>query len=323
MAFTLASAIGNAKSVIKRGLQFDDYGCRLVFSNSTDVDFFETIAKIRAGRRIWSKIAKEQFKSKEPHACKFRIALRTSCPSLTRQEPINNIARITIGAMAAVFAGAQSIDLAGYDEAFGIPSEEAQRVNLGIHNIIAYESANALTADPLGGSYYLEWLTNEMEDRITNLLDEIDEMGGIYEAIEKRWFRKQFEEAVITRQKEIDEQRKILIGVNKFPVQRDKEIPLKLGKQYDVRREREATLKKYEKFKRLRNIEKVKKALLDLYNEAKRERNLIRPAVEAFKADATVGEVVGVAMEGLGSNYDSHFRLAKRPSFLEYRGGDK
>jgi methylmalonyl-CoA mutase N-terminal domain/subunit len=184
-----------------------------------------------------------------------------------------------------------------------------------MQHIIAHETDIPLTADPLGGSYFLEHLTNQMEEEIDKLLQKIDRMGGIDQALESGWMRREFDDAEQERQREIEEIRRIVVGVNEFIVPREQEIRIKIFEP-NVQKAREKALARFEKFKEKRNIERVKKSLLDLYGAAKRDENLVRYGIGAFKADATIGELMGVIRQGYGYSYDP-FNLIERPEFLQ------
>ena len=319
LACVLASAIAYCEDAINRGIDFDSFAPRMVFSMTCEIDFFETMCKLRAVRRMWAKIAKERFKAKKPESCKVRLASRTAGVSLTRQQPVNNITRIAYEALASVLGGANSIDLAGYDEAYVIPGFEAHLINLNIHHILAHETGAAITADPLGGSYYVEWLTNKLESEANKLLCQIEEMGGMYEALEKGWFENLFREGMIRWQREVTKGEKLLIGVNKYKVPEEQpELPMPAPVY--VHHLEEAAQRNLEKIKELReerDIGKTKEALERLYYEAKDNKNLIRPVIEACKADATIGEILGVIREAMGYSYD-HFDMVHRPAFLTY-----
>lgn len=316
LSLVLLSATAYCESAIERGLNFDDFAPRLVFSLTGEIDFFETVAKMRAVRRMWARIAKERFQAKNTNSCCVRIALRTAGDTLVAQQPVNNIARITIETMAGIFGGAQSLDSASLDEPFGIPTDEAVTISMNIQHIIAHESGIPLTPDPLGGSYYLEWLTNKLEEEANKLIREIEGMGGIYAAIESGWIDDLFEREKVERQREIEEKIRIIVGVNEYIILKEEEIPIP-HYRHDVQKARKETLAKLKKFKQDRNQEKTKESLLFLYEQAKRDENLIRPAIDAFKAEATIGEVIGMIREGQGYSYD-FFNMIQRPNFLKF-----
>ncbi|MFH1625572.1 MAG: methylmalonyl-CoA mutase family protein, partial [Pseudomonadota bacterium] len=313
MGFIIASVIEYCDAALKRGIDFRQLGSKITFSVSSEIDFFETIAKVRATRRIWARIAKERFGA-SPEFCKCLFAIRPAGDSLTAQQPINNIARIVIEALAGVFAGAQSLDLPGFDEPFGIPSEAAELINLDLQHIITHETGIPLAVDALGGSYYVESLTNTFDREIGELLREIEGMGGMYAALQKGWVEERVRKASIERQEEIEKKERIVVGVNEFQVPKEKEFKIPLYK-HDLRKAREEALAKLERLKEMRDTERVKIALVNLRENARKDVNLVRPSIEAFKASATIGEVTGMIREGMGYRYD-HFGAVERPSFL-------
>jgi methylmalonyl-CoA mutase N-terminal domain/subunit len=313
MAFIIASVIEYCDAALKRGVDFRQLGSKITFSVSSEIDFFETIAKVRATRRIWAGIARERYGASSEF-CKCLFAIRPAGDSLTAQQPINNISRIVIETLAGVFAGAQSLDLPGFDEPFGIPSEAAELINLDLQHIITYETGIPLAVDPLGGSYYVEWLTNTFDIEIKKLLNEIKEMGGMYTALSKGWVEEQVRKASIDRQEEIEKKKRIVVGINEFQLPKEKEFPIPLYK-HDLRDAREEAIAKLKRFREVRDTGGVKAALLNLRGDASGSKNLVRPAIEAFKAGATIGEVTGMIREGMGYSYD-HFGAVERPTFL-------
>lgn len=313
IAFILSSVIEYCGAATKRGVDFEKLGRRITFSISSEIDFFETVAKVRACRRIWARIAREQFGA-SPEACASRYALRPAGDSLTAQQPINNIARIVVETLAGIFAGAQSLDLPGFDEPFGIPTREAEMINLHLQHIVAHETGIPLTADPLGGSYYLESLTNTMEHLIMGQLREIERMGGMYKALASGWLEEQIRLAQIKRQRELDEKKRILVGVNEFTLPKEQEFPIPLYK-HDLTRAREEAIAKVKQFRGTRDTGATRTALVLLREASGRGDNAVRPAVRAFTSGATIGEVTGMIREGMGHPYD-HFGLVTRPAFL-------
>jgi methylmalonyl-CoA mutase N-terminal domain/subunit len=320
LAFNFGNAIAYIDAAIERGVTFDDYATRVLFSLSSEMDFFEEICKFRAARRIWARIAKERYGAKDPNSCKLFITVHTAGSSLTGQQPINNVIRTTIESLASVLGGVQSLDPCGYDEAFCIPSEEAATVALNVQHIIAYESGAVNTVDPLAGSYYVESLTNKIEEEATRLLEEIEEMGGMVSAIEKGWIRKEMEKAAVDRQNEVEDKRRIIVGVNEFDIPRHLEIPLKIHRRdrdTEMSSEREQ-VEKIRKIKNERNIKETRKALIELEKNAEgsERTNLMPNIMESLKSSATLGEILGVIREASGLSYDP-FNMIGRPEFLK------
>lgn len=316
LAFTFAETISYVEAASKRGVKFDDFGRKIVFALSGEMSFFEEIAKIRAARRMWARIAKERLGSTDPRSQRLACSIKTAGSSLTAQQPINNIARTTIETLAAVLGGAQSIDVAGYDEALTLPSEEAGSVALNLQHILAYETDVASVADPLGGSYFIEYLTNKLEEGTLRLLQEIDKMGGMIAAVQKGWVRREVEKAFIERNKEIEEKRRIIVGVNDFTVPKEMEvkIPVYRDKRQEISPEEQ--IAKIKRLKETRNKEKVIESLKKLRSKAEKgeNENLMFPLIEAAKADATLSEVLGIIREANGYSYDP-FDVMKNPFF--------
>ena len=316
LAFTFAETISYVEAAAKRGVKFDAFGGRIVFALSGEMSFFEEIAKIRAARRMWARIAKERLGARDPRSQRFACSVKTAGSSLTAQQPVNNIVRTAIETLAAVLGGAQSIDVAGYDEALTLPSEEAGSVALNLQHILAYETDVAGIADPLGGSYFIEYLTNKVEEGTLKLLQEIDKMGGMVSAVQKGWVRREVEKAFIERHREIEEKRRIIVGVNDFTVPKEMEvkIPVYRNKQDEISPEEQ--IARVKRLKESRNNEKVVESLKKLRSKAEKGEyeNLMFPLIEAAKADATLMEVLGVIREAYGYSYDP-FKVVKNPFF--------
>lgn len=315
IAIILASLTTYVEAALERGIAFEQLGKRLVISMASCMDFFETTCKIRATRRMWARITKERFGVKDPNLCRLRIAVRTPGLSLTRQQPLNNIARIALQAVAAVLGGANAVDYARHDEARCIPTEESVAVTLAMNHVIAQETGVALTADPLGGSYYVESLTNKLEEEAGKLMQEIDNMGGMRVAIESKWLRKLVVNTHQKRLEDIDEGRLIQVGVNLARIPEEQEGQCKEYKFEDMNRVQAELLAEIKHFKESRDIQKTRKALLNLREKAKTKENLMHSIIEAFKADATRAEVLGMIREAYGYAYDT-VGMIERPSFL-------
>jgi methylmalonyl-CoA mutase N-terminal domain/subunit len=291
LAFTLYDGIAYAESTLERGLKVDDFAHRLSFFFASHNDFFEEIAKFRAARRLWAKIMKERFHAKNPRSMWMRMHIQTSGCTLTAPQPLNNIIRTTIQALAAVLGGTQSLHTNSFDEALCLPTEEAVRVALRTQQIIAHESGATNTVDPLGGSYYVEALTNEMEEKAMEYIQKIDNMGGVIVAIEKGFFQKEIADSAYRYQREIDEKKRTIVGLNEYTIE-EEECPIKLLR-INPKTEKEQ-IARLQKLKRERNNKKVKEALDKLHHAAEKDENLMPTIIEAVKAYVTLGEMTEV-----------------------------
>jgi methylmalonyl-CoA mutase N-terminal domain/subunit len=296
LAFTIYDGIAYVESTLERGLKVDDFAHRLSFFFASHNDFFEEIAKFRAARRLWARLMKERFKAKNPRSMWMRMHIQTSGCTLTAQQPLNNIIRTTIQALAAVLGGTQSLHTNSFDEALCLPTEEAVRVALRTQQIIAYESGAANTVDPLGGSYYVEALTNEMEEKAMEYIRKIDDMGGAISAIEKGFFQKEIADSAYRYQREIDEKKRTIVGLNEYTMQ--EECPIELLK-IDPKVEKEQVAR-LQKLKRERDNRKVKETLEKLHYAADKNENLMPTIIEAVKAYVTLGEITEVLRKVYG-----------------------
>jgi methylmalonyl-CoA mutase N-terminal domain/subunit len=297
LAFTLADGITYVESALERGLKVDDFAPRFSFFFASHNNFLEEIAKFRAARRLWARIMEERFKAKDPRSLWMRMHVQTSGCTLTAHQPVNNMVRVALQSLAAVLGGTQSLHTNSFDEALALPSEEAVTVALRTQQIIAHESGVVDTVDPLAGSYCVEALTNEMEDRAMEYIDKIDAMGGVIGAIENGFLQREIADSAYKYQQEIDNKERILVGVNDYSVEEDW-VPLKpLRIPPDVEAEQLARL---QEVKRKRNNAKVKSVLDELHDAAERDENLMPKIIEAVKAYATLGETVNVLREIFG-----------------------
>lgn len=297
LAFTLYDGIAYVESTLERGLKVDDFAHRLSFFFAAHNDFFEEIAKFRAARRLWARIMKERFHAKNPRSMWMRMHVQTSGCTLTAQQPLNNIVRTTIQALAAVLGGTQSLHTNSFDEALCLPTEEAVRVALRTQQIIAYESGVTNTVDPLGGSYYVEALTKDMEEKAMEYIQKIDDMGGAVAAIEKGFFQKEIADSAYRYQREVEEKKRIIVGVNEFAIE-EEECPIELLR-IDPKVEKEQ-IERLQKLKRERDNRKVKEILEKLHYAAEKEENLMPTIIEAVKAYATLGEITDVLRKVYG-----------------------
>ncbi|MFQ6082469.1 MAG: methylmalonyl-CoA mutase [Candidatus Aminicenantia bacterium] len=298
LAFTLANAITYVEEAVKAGLGVDSFAPRLSFFFSAHNNFFEEIAKFRAARRIWAKIMKGKFKAKNPNSWKLRFHTQTSGVTLTAQQPENNIIRVTLQALAAVLGGTQSLHTNSRDEALALPSEESTQIALRTQQIIAYESGVADTVDPLGGAYFIESLTNEIEERVWEYFKKIEQIGGMKKAIELGYIQKEIQESAYTYQKKIERKEEVVIGLNEYKLANEK-INFEL---YQVPKEiEEAQKQRLIELKKRRNNPQVQKTLDQLKKVALANQNLIPFIIEAVRAYATLGEISDKLKEVFGS----------------------
>jgi methylmalonyl-CoA mutase N-terminal domain/subunit len=291
LAFTLADGIAYVESALERGLKVDEFAGRLSFFFACHNDFFEEIAKFRAARRIWARVMQDRFKAKNPRSRWMRMHVQTSGCTLTAQQPVNNAIRTAFQALAAVLGGTQSLHTNSFDEALCLPGEEAVRIALRTQQLIAHETGVADTVDPLGGSFYVEALTNEMEERAMNYIDKIDSMGGVIAGIEKGFFQKEIADSAYKYQKEVERHERTVVGVNDYCVEKDW-VPIDLLRiPPHVEKEQLARL---ERVKEGRNRQKVKQSLDRLFDDADKKQNLMPSIIEALKAYATLGEITEV-----------------------------
>jgi methylmalonyl-CoA mutase, N-terminal domain len=287
LAFTFGNAITYVEGALNRGLDIDSFGPRLSFFFDTHNDFLEEIAKFRAARRIWAKIAKDRFHAKNPRTWMLRFHAQTAGSSLTAQQPDNNVVRVAIQALAAVLGGAQSIHTNSKDEALALPTAEAVRLALRTQQIIAYESGVTNTVDPVGGSYTIEALTDEIERQTFERIDKIDSLGGMVAAIESGWVQSQIQEAAYEYQRSIESKERIIVGVNQF--QTEEEEPVRIH-EADPQLEA-AQVQAVAAARSNRNITEVRSALDRLEAAARRSENLMPHILAAVEAYATIGEM--------------------------------
>jgi len=283
------------EATLKRGLRIDQFAPQLSFFFACRNDFLEEIAKFRAARRIWARIMKDRFKARDSESCKLRFHTQTSGETLTAQQPDNNIVRVAIQALAGVLGGTQSLHTNSRDEALSLPTEESVRIALRTQQIIAYESGVTKTADPLAGSYYLEYLTRELEAKATGLLERVEDLGGARKAIESGFVHREIQESAYSFQKSVDEGRTIIVGVNQF-TEGSSEPNIQ---RIDPKIER-AQVRQLKKMKASRNTTRAKSALGRLSSSAKRQENLVGEILSAVRANCTVGEVSDVLREAFG-----------------------
>jgi len=288
IAFTLANAIAYVQAAIDRGLDLNKFASRLSFFFAASNNLLEEIAKFRAARRLWAKIMRERFKAKKTTSWNLRFHTQTSGVSLTAQQPHNNIIRVTLQALSAVLGGTQSLHTNSFDEAYALPSEQAATIALRTQQIIAYESGVADTVDPFAGSYYIEYLTNEIEDRATRYIEQIDAIGGAVAAIQKGFMQREIVESAYKFQKKVETKKQIIVGVNEFLT--EEKAPIKILR-IDPEIEKKLA-KRLKQVKRQRNQAKLDEALSNLREAAEHEDvNLMPLILQAVKEYATLGEI--------------------------------
>ncbi|MBO8154854.1 MAG: methylmalonyl-CoA mutase family protein [Bacillaceae bacterium] len=297
VAFTLANGMAYVDAALESGLKVDQFAPRLAFFFNAHNNFFEEIAKFRAARRIWAKIMKEHYGAENPKSWKLRFHTQTGGSTLTAQQPDNNIVRVTLQALAAVLGGTQSLHTNSRDEALALPTEESARIALRTQQIIAHESGVADTVDPLGGSYYIEELTNQIEKEVEAYIEKIKEFGGAVQAIEEGYMQREIHQSAYEAQKRIESKEDIVVGMNEFQV--DEELNAELLRvdeqlEYDQK-------KNVQNVRNTRDESKVNDKLNSLRNAARDEKeNLMPHILEAVKAYATVGEICNVLREEFG-----------------------
>jgi methylmalonyl-CoA mutase, N-terminal domain len=302
VAFGFGIAMCYIDELIRRGLDIDEFAPRFTFYVSCHVDLFEEVAKIRAARRMWAKLMKEKYGAKDPRSMQFRFAVHTAGCSLIPQQPLNNIVRISYEALAAVLAGVQSLHCCSYDEPMCLPTEKAHLQALRTQQILAYETGVTNVADPLGGSYYVESLTDKIEEESLKVMKQVEDAGGMEEAIRTEWLDRQFESEAVERQKEIDSGEKLVVGVNVFATEQEKTTPL--GVQRVSEQSAKQQVEEVKELKRSRNMDQLKDAIRRLRDDAGEGRNVIPAMTNATRAFGTTGELLGTVREVFGYPYD-------------------
>ena len=300
VAFTLANGIAYVEAAIAAGMKVDEFGPRLSFFFNSHSDFLEEVAKFRAARRLWAKIMKERFNAQDPRSLMLRFHTQTAGCSLTAQQPLNNIMRVAFQAMSAVLGGTQSLHTNSYDEALALPSELAVQVALRSQQVVAYETNVCDTVDPLAGSYYIEKLTDEVEARAQEYIDQIDRMGGAVAAIEKGFIQKEIGASAYRFQREIEKGERIIVGLNRFQTHEDKLTGL-LKVDPEVGAKQVARL---QELKNTRDNAAVQQALAELKTAAEGTDNLMPPILKAVKALATLGEICDT-LRGVFGEYEA------------------
>ena len=300
MAFTLSTAIQNAEDCRARGMDLEDVLTRFTFFFDISVSFFEEVAKFRAGRRIWARIVRDRFGISSERAQRFKFHGQTSGVDLTRQQPLNNIARVTAQAIAGIFGGLQSMHTDSFDEVLSTPTEDAARIAIATQNILREEAHLTDVIDPLGGSYYIERLTDQMEDEIVDLMEKIDDIGGMYKAVESGWVQGKIGESALAFQDRVTHGDEKIVGVNAYQVETETELPVKSlprPSPEDI----QAYIENLADYKKRRDQDAVNRALDDLAEIANdNKRNTFEGVVNAARAGATQSETIAVMRAELG-----------------------
>ncbi len=293
LAFTFGNAIAYVQAAIERGMNIDAFAPRLSFFFNVHNHFLEEIAKFRAARRIWAKIARVRFGAKDPRSWTLRFHAQTAGSTLTAQQPDNNVVRVTLQALAAILGGAQSLHTNSKDEALALPTADAARLALRTQQIIAHESGVANTVDAVGGSYAIESLTNEIEDRVMQYLDKLDAMGGMLPAIERGWVQQEIQEAAYKHQRSVEKNERVVVGLNDFRTNEDQSIPMHIADATSESVQIDALVKVRDK----RDSAAVQAALSRLKAASQGLDNLMPFILECVEAYASVGEISDVFRE--------------------------
>jgi methylmalonyl-CoA mutase N-terminal domain/subunit len=287
IAFTLADGIAYVEAALSVGLKIDDFAPRLSFFFNSHNNLLEEIAKFRAARRLWARIMKDRFGAKNERSMMLRFHTQTAGSTLTAQQPEVNVARTTIQALAAVLGGTQSLHTNSMDEALSLPTEQAARIALRTQQVIAYESGVADTVDPFAGSYAIEELTNQLEQKATEYIEKIDAMGGMLKAIETGYVQREIQEAAYEYQKAVEKQKEIVVGVNKFQTEETETIPIL---RVDPQIERNQ-IERVRAVREKRDREKAETALSKLEESARGDENLLPKILDCVENYVTVGEI--------------------------------
>ena len=302
VAFGFGIAMIYIDELIRRGLSIDEFGPRFTFYVSCHIDLFEEVAKIRAARRLWARLMKEKYGAKDPRSMQFRFAVHTAGCSLVPQQPLNNIVRISYEALAAVLSGVQSLHCCSYDEPICLPTEKGHLQALRTQQVLAYETGVCNVADPLGGSYFVEELTDKIEAETIKIMKQVEDVGGMKEAIRTEWLDREFEKEALKRQKEIDQGERLVVGVNIFSTEPETETPL--GVQRIPSESARSQIEGTQELKRTRDKNRLKDRIKQLREDAEEKRNVLPAMIEATKASATTGELMGTVRMAMGYPYD-------------------
>jgi methylmalonyl-CoA mutase N-terminal domain/subunit len=297
LAFTLSNGFAYVEHAMERGLDVDSFAPRLSFFFNAHIDFFEEVAKLRAARRIWATVMRDKYGAKDPRSLLCRFHCQTAGVSLTWQQPLVNIARTAIEAMAAVMGGCQSLHTNSYDEALALPTEEAVQIALRTQQVIAEETGLASTIDPLGGSYFVEEMTNRIEAEAYDYFRRIEEVGGVVEAVKQNFQQREIAEASFAWQQEVEAGQRRIVGVNAYQVEDEPEVPiLKIDPQLETQQAQRAR-----DARSARDENEAQRTLAALTEAARGDANLMYPILDCARATCTEGEIVRALREVFGS----------------------
>ncbi len=300
VAFALSNAITYINEILDRGLSIDDFAPKLFMFLAADIDVLEEVAKFRATRRIWARMMKDRFNAKDPKSMQLNIFAYTLGGALTAQQPLNNISRVTLGTLAAVLGGVQTLATSSHDEALGLPTEEAATVALRTQQIVANEAGVTGTVDPLGGSYAVEALTNTIEEQVLVKIQEIEGMGGVISCLEQGYFHKELGQSAYNYQKQIEDKERIIVGANRYQTKEETQIPVfKVDEAIEARQ-----IARLQELKTKRDENAVNTALTKVETAARENRNTVPETIEAIKAYATVGEISDILRKVYGEYRD-------------------
>jgi methylmalonyl-CoA mutase N-terminal domain/subunit len=301
VAFTLANAIAYVDAANSAGLDVDKFAPRLSFFFNAHNNFLEEVAKFRAARRMWARIMKDRFAAKNPRSLMLRFHTQTAGSTLTAQQPENNIVRTALQALAAVLGGTQSLHTNGFDEALGLPTEEAARIALRTQQIVGYETGAANTIDPLAGSYYIESLTSEIEQRATLYLAKIEALGGTLRAIEQGYIQQEIQNAAYDFQQGVDRQENVVVGVNRFQTEGEKSVPvLRIDEALEGRQ-----VERLRALRLRRDKAKWESAIRNIEDAARGDQNLMPHIIHAVENYCTVGEVSDALRRVFGEHQET------------------
>jgi methylmalonyl-CoA mutase N-terminal domain/subunit len=302
VAFTLADGIAYAQAALDAGLAIDEFGPRLSFFFACHLNFFEEVSKFRAARRMWSTIMRERFGAQDPRSMMLRFHTQTGGATLTAQQPENNIVRTTLEALAAVLGGTQSLHTNSFDEALALPTEHAVKIALRTQQVLGYESGVVDSVDPLGGSYFVETLTNEIEQRAWEYVEKIDGMGGAVRAIEAGFYQDEIADVAYRINQGVESGDRVVVGVNKFEESDEETVEIQTIDEAEVRRQ----VDRVRELRGSRDQAEVDEALRRVDESARGDGNLLHPMRDALKARATLGEVSDVLREVFGEYHPTH-----------------
>jgi len=296
LAFTIANGMAYVEAALSAGLEIDRFAPRLAFFFNAHNQFFEEIAKFRAARRIWAHIMRDRFGAKNPKSWQLRFHTQTGGSTLTAQQPDNNVVRVTVQALAAILGGTQSLHTNSKDEALALPTEESARLALRTQQILAHESGVADTVDPLGGSYFVEALTDQMENKVKEYLQKIEDMGGAVQAVEQGYMQEEIQRSAYETQKAIEKKDEIVVGMNAFQLDHEPQPTLhRVDPALGARQ-----IEKLQELRSRRDARRANARLVELKRAAGTNDNLMPPILECVKAYCTVGEICGVLREVFG-----------------------